>query len=73
MGILLRFIFRYRRYYDVFIQELSFIVGKDKVRRNKAYIFTVGEGRSGATSYRIGEDGPWKLVFPDEHGTYVIP
>jgi len=30
-------------------------------------------GYDGAVSYRVGEDGQWKQVFPDESGRYTIP
>ncbi|MCL1978620.1 MAG: hypothetical protein FWG60_00450, partial [Methanomassiliicoccaceae archaeon] len=73
-GILLWFILFYKkRRYDVYIQEFSLITGDDSVRRKRAYTFTAGEGYSGTVSYRIGEDGTWKLLFRNEDGTYTVP
>jgi hypothetical protein len=71
-GILLWFIF-YRRYYKVYIGEYSHIIGNDIVHRKSDYSFTVEGGFSSAIYYRIGEDGQWVQLFPDEDGTYTIP
>jgi hypothetical protein len=72
-ALLIWFLIFYRRYYDVFIPESSGIVGKEKVHRKSSYAFTVTDGYSGAISYRVGEDGEWKRIFPDDEGTYTIP
>jgi hypothetical protein len=47
------------------------VTGKDRVRRNSKYSFTI-EG-TGKVSYRIGEDGQWKELSSDPSGVYVIP
>lgn len=73
LGILLLFIIWYRRYYDVYMQEASHIVGRERARRKKAYRFVLEEGCTGAVAYRIKEDGLWKQAFPDEDGKYTIP
>ena len=74
LGMLLFFLLFYRRKrYDVFMQEFSLIAGDEKAIRKKAYGFTVGGGYVGGVSYRIGEEGLWKMLLPDENGAYVIP
>ncbi|MCL1978990.1 MAG: hypothetical protein FWG60_02390 [Methanomassiliicoccaceae archaeon] len=72
-GILFTAYFYGRRHHDVIIQERSAIVGHDKARRNREYRFSVRGEFSGAASYRVGAEGQWKLILPDEDGTYVIP
>jgi hypothetical protein len=71
-GILIWLLFYRRRYYDVIIQEGSFIIGGEKARRKKAYTFHLEEGHAGAVSYRVGEDGGWRQVFPDVNERYTI-
>jgi hypothetical protein len=73
LGLLLLFLLYGRRRYDVFIQEFSAITGEDKTKRKKAYSFTVGGGYMGGISYRVGEEGQWKMLLPDEEGIYTIP
>ena len=72
-GILFWIIFWYRKRYDVYIPEGSPIKGKGKASRKRAYLFTVEGGYKGAVSYRIGEDGQKKHLFPGDDGEYRIP
>lgn len=63
----------YRRTYEVIKIESSVAIsGKDRARRKKNYTFQV-EGSSVKVSYRIGENGAWKIITPDAEGRYVIP
>jgi len=72
-GLLIWFLFFYRRTVEVIkVAYSATIIGKDRVRRKKAYPFTI-EGESGTVSYRIGEDGGWKMLQPDAEGNYLIP
>ena len=64
-------LFFYRRYYDVLKPES--VIGNGRVHRKSEYRFETAEGYSGKMSYRIGEDGEWKPLFPDKDGAYVIP
>lgn len=73
VGLLLWFIFFYRRYVEVHIHESGGIEGAERVHRKSPYTFTMKDGYRGAASYRIGEDGDWKQVFPDAEGRYLIP
>ncbi|MCL2148731.1 MAG: hypothetical protein FWH47_05275, partial [Methanomassiliicoccaceae archaeon] len=71
-GLLIWFLFFYRRSYDVIkVQSSANIIGKDRVRRRTAYEFTV-DG-SGNVSYRVGEDGEWKPLSAGEDGGYTVP
>lgn len=66
------FIIPYRRSYEIIkISSTSDIIGKDKARRKKPYSFTVNG--PGAVSYRVGEEGRWITIYPNEEGEYVIP
>ncbi|MCL2033044.1 MAG: InlB B-repeat-containing protein [Methanomassiliicoccaceae archaeon] len=56
----------------VFRQNSS-IEGKGRAKSGSPYSFTVKGGYAGAVSYRIGEEGQWKLAFPDGNGTYTLP
>jgi hypothetical protein len=73
LGLLILFLLYKRKKYDVFIPESSSISGKDAVRRKDPYRFEVEGSYSGAVSYRVREDGEWKLLLPNEDGTYVVP
>ncbi|MDR2698615.1 MAG: carbohydrate-binding domain-containing protein [Candidatus Methanoplasma sp.] len=65
--------FFFRRKYDVTIVSSVPITGKDKARRKRAYVFSVDGGTSGTISYRVGEEGKWKVITPGPDGRYVIP
>lgn len=65
-------IFFFRRSYEVVKLPPETISGKDKARRKKPYEFTV-EGKTGHVFYRIGDDGHWKSLLPDEEGKFVVP
>jgi len=71
IGLLWWFLIFWRRYYDVYLQDVR-MIGKDRTPRKKAYVFTI-EGGYGAIAYRVKEDGEWKQVFPNADGEYVIP
>jgi len=73
LGSLFWFLFYYRRYYEVHIRKSSGMVGPDRIRRKKAYVFTAEGGYTGPAVYRIKEDGHWKMVNMNESGEYVIP
>jgi len=74
VGLLMWFLFFYRRYYDVIKTGNSLaIIGRDSVHRKSEYRFTIGNGSSGTVSYRIGEDGTWVTILPDANGEYVVP
>ncbi|MCL2317766.1 MAG: InlB B-repeat-containing protein, partial [Methanomassiliicoccaceae archaeon] len=47
------------------------LVGHTK--KGSPYTFALEDNYNGAVSYRIGNDGEWKQVFPDENGKYTIP
>ena len=71
IGILLWLVF-FRRYYKVVKVETSaVIIGGDRAHRKSAYRFSTGG--AGTVSYRVGEEGQWKMLFPDADGDYVIP
>ncbi|MCL2295917.1 MAG: hypothetical protein FWC29_02405, partial [Methanomassiliicoccaceae archaeon] len=73
IGLLIWFLF-YRRRYDVIkVSSSASIIGKDRVRRKAKYIFTVEGGYAGTISYRIGEDGQWKILTSGPDGQYIIP
>ena len=72
--ILLWFFLVYRRYYDVIkVGHSAEIVGANRAHRKSVYTFSVEGGPPGTVSYRIGEDGEWKIVLPDQDGKYFIP
>jgi len=73
IGFLFWFLVYYRRRYNVYIMNSDVIIGKDKVRRKKKYIFTTAEGYTGPVLYRIKEDGERKTVHMNLDGRYVIP
>ncbi|MCL2295830.1 MAG: carboxypeptidase-like regulatory domain-containing protein, partial [Methanomassiliicoccaceae archaeon] len=73
VGFLIWFLI-YRGYCDVVkVGYSTEIVGKDRVRRRSEYRFFVAGGFSGAVSYRVGEDGSWKVLYPMPNGEYAIP
>ncbi|MCL1810863.1 MAG: hypothetical protein FWG41_01375 [Methanomassiliicoccaceae archaeon] len=73
-GLLIWYLAFYRRQVDVIkVGYSSSIIGKDRVYRKRAYHFSIEGGYTGGVSYRVGEDGMWKLIFPNEKGEYVIP
>jgi hypothetical protein len=74
-ALLLWFLLFYRRYYDVIkIEHPSVtVIGDDRVHRKSEYRFRIEGTFSGTISYRIGEDGQWKTLFPGTNGEYVIP
>jgi len=73
-GLLIWFIFFYRRYYDVIkVNGPVKIIGDDRVHRKSEYRFSVEKGYPGIVSYRIGEDGEWKTILHSPEGGYVIP
>jgi hypothetical protein len=64
----------YRRYYDVIKVAYSVeITGKDRARRKHEYRFSINGEFSGTVSYRVGEDGEWKVLLPMPDGEYAIP
>jgi len=68
------FLFYHRRTYDVIkVARDVNIVGKDRVRRKKAYSFTIEGGAPGAVSYKVGEEGEWRMLISGEDGSYTIP
>jgi hypothetical protein len=72
--LLLLFLLLYLRAYEVVSADPSLVlIGKEKARRRKAYTFSVKGGKDGTVSYRAGENGEWKPLFPDAEGNYVIP
>ncbi|MCL1978934.1 MAG: hypothetical protein FWG60_02100 [Methanomassiliicoccaceae archaeon] len=71
-GLLFWFIIFYRRYYDIYKQTAVPIVGDEKVHRKSEYTFSV-TGNVGKVSYRVGEDGQWKILLPNADGTYTVP
>jgi len=70
---LIWFLFFFRRSYNVTIVSSASITGKDRARRKRAYSFTVDGGASGTVSYKVGEEGQWKVLTPGPGGEYVIP
>jgi hypothetical protein len=74
VALLLWFLLFYRRYYDVVkvSSQGVTIIGDDRVHRKSKYVFKIEGVFIGKVSYRIGEDGQWKLLIPasDE---YTIP
>jgi len=77
LGFLWWFLFYYRRRYDVIKVEspIMRIIGDDKVRRKRAYHFTIEGEVPGDIHYSIGhkEDAEWKMIAPDQNGEYVVP
>jgi len=73
-GFILWFLFYHRKTYDVIkVARDVNIVGKDRVRRKRSYSFAIEGGPPGAVSYKVGEDGEWKMLIPDADGVYTIP
>jgi len=73
-GFLLWFLLYHRRTYDVIkVARDVNIVGKDRVRRKRSYTFAIEGGPPGAVSYKVGEDGEWKMLIPNEKGEFTIP
>jgi hypothetical protein len=76
VGLFLWFILFYRRYYDVIkvSPESIEIIGDDRVHRKNEYTFKIN-GLVGKVSYRVGDDDdtPWKPIFPNSEGVYIIP
>jgi len=71
---LLMLLFFFRRNYNIIKADLTdSIIGKDRVRRKHEYSFTINGGQSGTVSYRIGNSGEWKDLYPNADGKYVIP
>jgi len=75
LAILVGFLFWlfYRRGRLDVIKVQSSIIGKDKVRRKKAYRFKIEGEQKGDVSYSVGEEGEWKTLSPNSDGEYVIP
>jgi len=68
------FLFFRRRTYEVIkVASLVEMTGKERVRRKRAYRFTIKGGYSGTVSYKVGEEGLWKVLVPNADGEYVIP
>ena len=68
------FLVYYRRAYDVIkVSHHVHIIGKDRVRRKSAYTFTIHGTHPGTVSYKIGEEGHWKVIHPNEKGEHTIP
>ena len=73
-GFLFWFVFFYRRSYDVIkVAHNAAIAGKERARRKSEYTFSLVGGAYGAVSYKVGEEGQWKNVLPNEGGEYTIP
>ncbi|MDR2698635.1 MAG: hypothetical protein LBB30_03025 [Candidatus Methanoplasma sp.] len=70
---LMWFLFFRRRYVEVRLLGSLEVDGADRVHRKSPYRFSMRDGHTGAVSYRIGEKGEWKQVFPDAKGEYLIP
>lgn len=74
LAALLLLLLFYRRSYEVIKVESTVVVeGKDRARRKKRYDFTVEGGFSGTVSYKVGEEGSWIPLTPNEDGSYSIP
>jgi hypothetical protein len=72
--LLLFFVLFYHRSYAVVkVASSANIIGKDRARRKKPYKFSIEGGSSGTVSYKVGEDGAWKALLPDQEGNYVVP
>ena|GEM_PF-5828971 len=72
ISFLLWYVFWYRKRYDVYVLGKTVIAGEQRARRKKEYRFTVEEGNPNVY-YCVGEEDPWKLLYPDEDGIYTIP
>jgi len=73
---LLFFLLWRRRYVDVIKvhSEDVTIQGDDKARRKRDYEFKAfGPTEGRMMRYRVGEEGEWKFIEPDEEGWYVLP
>jgi hypothetical protein len=71
LSSLLWYVFFYIRTFEVVGSGMT---EKEKAHRKKAYTFAVGgAGYHGVVSYHIGEEGEWKLLVPNEDGSYTIP
>jgi len=74
LGILIWIFLFYRRTYEVIRVDYSAsIAGKERARRRRAYTFSVEGGPAETVSYRVGEEGQWKTLSPNQNGEYVIP
>jgi hypothetical protein len=73
-GLLIWFFWFHRGYCNVVkVGYSTEIVGKDRARRKSEYTFSLASGLSGTVSYRVGEDGTWKVLHPTPNGEYTIP
>jgi hypothetical protein len=68
--ILIMFLLRYRSYEVTMVVIFGTVDGKDRARRKKPYVF-IATGET--VTYRVGEDGAWKALLPEEDDRYVIP
>jgi hypothetical protein len=71
--LLLLFLLFYRKKYDVIKVEGANIIGNEKVRRKSKYTFTIEGGYAGMVVYRVGDEGEWLPLVPNENGEYIIP
>jgi hypothetical protein len=71
--LLLLFLLFYRKKYDVIKVEGANIIGDEKVRRKSKYTFIIEGGYAGLVVYRIGDEGEWLPLVPNENGEYIIP
>ncbi|MDR1691046.1 MAG: hypothetical protein LBR42_04285, partial [Candidatus Methanoplasma sp.] len=68
------FLFFYRAAYEVVkVVSSAAIIGKNRARRNKPYVFEIEGGPSGTVTYRTGENGNAKTLAPGPDGSYEIP
>jgi hypothetical protein len=73
-GFLIWYVFFHRSMFEVVkVGHTVEIIGKDKVRKNGEYRFTVQGGGFDPISYRVGQNGEWKTIMPGPGGEYVIP
>jgi hypothetical protein len=75
LAMLFLLILWHRRYVDIIKvhSEDVIIEGKDRARRKKEYVFRVLGPDNGTMRYRVGEEGEWKFIEPDEDGMYILP
>ncbi|MDR1954796.1 MAG: hypothetical protein LBP82_02440, partial [Candidatus Methanoplasma sp.] len=68
------FFLLYRKTYEVVkVASSATIIGKDKARRKRSYVFRIEGGAVGNVAYKVGDGGEWKAMSPREDGKYVIP
>jgi len=75
-GLLFFFLVYYRRSYEVVkVEGSARIIGKERAKWRRTYIFTIEGGPAGNVSYSIGdkEDKVWKALSPNEDNEYFIP